>query len=74
MWVVPYLVVFAGFTTLRAIYDVAESMLAEIIWLSFAIVSSTDIIKGRLMNALYAGMGLSQSLEHTGSSLDHQAP
>lgn len=47
MWVVPHLVVFAGFTTLRAIYDVAESMLAEIIWLSFAIVSSIDIIKGR---------------------------
>ena len=72
MWMVPYLIVFAGFTTLRAIYDVAESMLAEIIWLSFAIVSIITLVHERLLtNAMYAGMGLSQSLEHTRSSMDH---
>lgn len=38
LWVVPYVFVFWAFTSIRAVYDVAESMLAEIIWLSFAMV------------------------------------
>lgn len=37
-WTVPYLIIFAAYASLRAAYDIAESMLGEIIWLSFAIV------------------------------------
>ncbi|KAL5439012.1 hypothetical protein PMIN05_005536 [Paraphaeosphaeria minitans] len=37
IWTIPYLLAFAGYASVRAAYDVAESMLGEIIWLSFAI-------------------------------------
>ncbi|OAG01367.1 uncharacterized protein CC84DRAFT_1220884 [Paraphaeosphaeria sporulosa] len=37
IWTIPYLFAFAGYASVRAAYDIAESMLGEIIWLSFAI-------------------------------------
>jgi hypothetical protein len=41
LWFLPYLGVFAGFTCLRVLYDIVESMLLEILWLSFAIAWGT---------------------------------
>jgi hypothetical protein len=41
LWTLPYLVVFAGFASLRAVYDILESMLFEILWLTFAIAWGT---------------------------------
>lgn len=37
LWTILYLVLFAGFTSVRAVYDISESMVVEIIWFSFAI-------------------------------------
>ncbi|KAF2271493.1 ArfGap-domain-containing protein [Westerdykella ornata] len=34
--ILPYLLVFACFATMRALFDILESMLLEIIWLAFA--------------------------------------
>lgn len=39
IWAILYLFAFAGYVSIRAAYDIAESMLGEIIWLTFAIVS-----------------------------------
>jgi hypothetical protein len=41
IWTVPYLIVFAGYASVRAMFDIAESMLGEILWLTFAIASSS---------------------------------
>lgn len=38
---VAYLIIFAGFTSVRAFYDLVESMLLEILWLGFAIAWGT---------------------------------
>ncbi|KAJ4362968.1 ADP-ribosylation factor GTPase activating protein, ER-Golgi transport [Neocucurbitaria cava] len=40
-WHVPYLSLYAVFTSCRALYDISESMLLEIIWLTFAMAWGT---------------------------------
>ncbi|KAI4707218.1 hypothetical protein J4E89_008157 [Alternaria sp. Ai002NY15] len=41
IWHLPYLSLYAGFITVRASYDVLESMLLEILWLAFAMAWGT---------------------------------
>ncbi|KAI4609379.1 hypothetical protein J4E80_008629 [Alternaria sp. BMP 0032] len=41
IWHLPYLLSYAGFITVRASYDVFESMLLEILWLAFAMAWGT---------------------------------
>ncbi|KAI4673701.1 uncharacterized protein J4E88_008758 [Alternaria novae-zelandiae] len=41
IWHLPYLLSYAGFITVRASYDVVESMLLEILWLAFAMAWGT---------------------------------
>ncbi|KAI4639451.1 hypothetical protein J4E93_009279 [Alternaria ventricosa] len=41
IWHAPYLLSYAGFIITRAIYDVSESMLLEILWLTFAMAWGT---------------------------------
>ncbi|KAH7120800.1 hypothetical protein B0J11DRAFT_438088 [Dendryphion nanum] len=40
-WKLLYLALFAGFVSVRAFYDIAESMLLEIFWLTFAVAWGT---------------------------------
>lgn len=46
-WTLVFLLVFAGFTSARALYDIMESMLLEIIWLTFAIAWGTIKLYGK---------------------------
>jgi hypothetical protein len=58
IWTVPYLIVLAGYASVRAMYDIAESMLGEIIWLTFAIVSSSTPFEPRyLLTTAYQAWG-----------------
>ncbi|KAF2261574.1 hypothetical protein CC78DRAFT_583579 [Lojkania enalia] len=41
IWQIPYLVSFAAFVSTRVAFDIVESMLLEVIWLSFAIAWGT---------------------------------
>jgi len=41
IWHAPYLLFYAGFIVARAFYDVSESMLLEILWLTFAMAWGT---------------------------------
>lgn len=41
LWTIPHLLVFAGFASSRAFWDFTESMLFEILWLTFAIAWGT---------------------------------
>ena len=41
IWHAPYLLSYTGFIIARAIYDVSESMLLEILWLTFAMAWGT---------------------------------
>lgn len=59
IWTIPYLVIFAGYASARAMYDIAESMLGEIIWLSFAIVCVFVLAHPRnlLIDVVYKAWG-----------------
>lgn len=53
IWTLPYLLSFFAFSSARAFYDLAESMLLEIIWLSFAIAWGTIKVWATRASAQY---------------------
>lgn len=63
-WCVPYLVLYAAFTSIRAFFDIAESMLLEIIWLSFAMAWGTIKVWDTRAAAAYNHDGLSMTVNH----------
>ncbi|KAF2662386.1 hypothetical protein K491DRAFT_709756 [Lophiostoma macrostomum CBS 122681] len=56
-WSVPYLLVFAAFASARALYDIAESMLLEIIWLTFAMAWGTIKLWDTRSSAVFDPVG-----------------
>ncbi|KAI8938423.1 hypothetical protein NX059_004316 [Plenodomus lindquistii] len=64
LWNMPYLITYAGFTTARAFYDIAESMLLEIIWLTFAMAWGTIKIWTTRQSVTYNFDGLNYTQNH----------
>ncbi|CAO2652751.1 Nn.00g021620.m01.CDS01 [Neocucurbitaria sp. VM-36] len=59
LWHVPYLSLYAAFASFRAFYDISESMLLEIIWLTFAMAWGTIKVWETRATAAYNFDGIS---------------
>ncbi|KAF2714203.1 ArfGap-domain-containing protein [Pleomassaria siparia CBS 279.74] len=65
VWTIPYSITFGGFAAARAFYDLAASMLMEILWLTFAIAWGTIKIWDTRAAANYNTQG-----EYVGANAD----